>query len=85
LDLTITLSRISFAASADQLTQGEVGGRVDPEDVYRAYQSVYGSFITRDQVASVLRLDLPSGQSKCALLSAGYGFEAVGATLVPGI
>ena len=48
LDLPLALSRISFAASAEQLTQGEVGGRVDPEDVYRAYQSVYGSFITRD-------------------------------------
>ena len=83
LDLPLALSRISFAASAEQLTQGEVGGRVDPEDVYRAYQSVYGSLITRDQVASLLRPDLPSGQSRCALLSAGYGFEAVGVTIVP--
>jgi hypothetical protein len=83
LALPITLSRISFTASAEQLTQGEVGGRVDPEDVYRAYQSVYGSLITRDQVASILRLDLPSGPSRCALLSAGYGFEAVGVTIVP--
>ena len=83
LDLPVALSRISFAASAEQLTQGEVGGRVDPEDVYRAYQSVYGSLITRDQVASILLLDLPSGQSRCALLSAGYGFDAVGVTIVP--
>ena len=83
LDLPLALSRISFAASAEQLTQGEVGGRVAPEDVYRAYQSVYGSIISREQVASILRLDLPSGQSRCALLSAGYGFEAVGVTIVP--
>ncbi len=83
LDLPLALSRISFAASAEQLTQGEVGGRVDPEDVYRAYQSVYGSLITREQVAAVLRPDLPSGQSRCVLLSAGYGFEAVAVTIVP--
>ena len=79
----LALSRISFAASAEQLTQGEVGGRVDPEDVYRAYQSVYGSIFPRELIATVLRLDLPSGQSRCALLSAGYGFEAVGVTVVP--
>ena len=54
-----------------------------PEDVYRAYQSVFGSLVTRDQVASILRMDLPSGQSRCALVSAGYGFEAVGVTIVP--
>ena len=83
LDLPVTLSRISFAASAEQLTQGEVGGRVAPEDVYRAYQSAYGSLISPEQVTSILRLDLPSGQSRCALLSAGYGFEAVGVTIVP--
>ena len=83
LDLPLALSRISFAASAEQLTQGELGGRLDPQDVYRAYQSVFGSLVTRDQVASILRPDLPSGQSRCALLSAGYGFEAVGVTIVP--
>ena len=83
LDLPVALSRISFAASAAQLTQGEVGGRVAPEDVYRAYQSAYGSLITREQVASILRLDLPLGPSRCALVSAGYGFEAVAVTIVP--
>ena len=83
LVLPLGLSRISFAATAEGLTRGELGGHVDPEDIYRAYQSIVGSFITREQVATVLRPDLPSGQSPCALLSAGYGFEAVPVTIVP--
>ena len=81
--LPLVLSRISFAPNVVELTGGELGGRVQPEDVYRAYQSVFGSLISRDQVASILFPDLPSGQTPCATLSAGFGFEAVRVTVVP--
>jgi hypothetical protein len=81
--LPLALSRISFAPNVVELTGGELGGRVQPEDVHRAYQSVFGSLISRDQIASILFPDLPSGQTPCAVLSAGFGFEAVRVTVVP--
>ncbi len=79
----LVLTRLTFAASDRQLTQGELGGRVEPEDVYPVYQSALGAFFTRALVASILFPDLPSGQTPCALLSAGFGFEAVRVALVP--
>lgn len=69
--------------AADQLTQGDVGGRLRPEDVQRLYRDAYGTLIDEGAVASSLFLDLPSGTNPCAELSAGFGFQAVGATLVP--
>jgi len=81
--LPLVLSRIAFAPNVVELTGGELGGRVQPEDVYGVYQSVFGSLIPRDQVASILFPDLPSGQTPCAVLSAGFGFEAVRVTVVP--
>ena len=56
---------------------------MQPEDVYLAYQSVFGSLFSRNQIASILFPDLPSGQTLCAMLSAGFGFEAVRVTVVP--
>ena len=81
--LPLVLSRIAFAPNVVELTGGELGGRVQPEDVHRAYQAVFGSLFPHDLIASILFPDLPSGQTLCAILSAGFGFEAVRVTVVP--
>jgi hypothetical protein len=79
----LQLSRLSFAASAERLTKGELGGHVEPETVYQAYQVLCGSFCPRALVDSILLPDLPSGKTTCALLSAGFGFDAVRVVLEP--
>jgi hypothetical protein len=77
------LSRLSFVPNAVELTGGELGGQAEPEDVYGAYGAVFGTLISRDAVTAILFPDLPSAQTPCAQLSAGFGFEAVRVTIVP--
>jgi hypothetical protein len=81
--LPLALSQISFDPSAERLTRGEVGGRMAPPDIKTAYKTAFGSLISPELVETILYRDLPSGQSACALLSAGFGFEAVRVTMVP--
>jgi hypothetical protein len=81
--LPLALSQVAFEVSAERLTHGELGGRVAPADVKAAYESAFGSLLAPGVVETILFRDLPSGPDRCALLSAGFGFEAVRVTMVP--
>ena len=81
--MPFALSQIAFDPSPERLTHGEVGGRVAPADVQAVYKTIFGSLISPGFVEAILMRDLPSSQAPCALLSAGFGFEAVRVTMVP--
>jgi hypothetical protein len=83
LTFPVALSRLAFAVTAEGLADGALGGRVRPGDVHGAYDAVYGSMISHDLIAASLSPDLPSGAGPCALLSAGFGFDAVRVTIAP--
>jgi hypothetical protein len=79
----LTILRISAAISSEALTQGEMGGHAHRTNVHSAYRSLGGGLISPEIVNSILFPDLPSGQTPCTLLSAGFGFDAVRVTIVP--
>jgi hypothetical protein len=79
----LELPRIELRPTPDgQLARGVVGGRVRPAHVVSAYRTAFSEIapVIAPQVESILARDLAEGSQPCALLSAGFGFEAVRTT-----
>ena len=62
--------------TADALSGGIVGGSITRDELMRDYRTLLGANGIAIVGANIIQPDLPADGLACALLSAGFAFEA---------